>query len=198
MWTLRKKFWNLFSIVKFRANKPRTIPPPPQTERTLVPISLGERYPSIPIQTIPVTGHVPPDESMRARLLFCKVQAWLYRRFPPTQPGLPPIDPDPFAALSQAYSRVNRGAFGHLCSPRSTPIPSISATLPWRDRTAAISSGLPAAAMSGLHHLEGYEHHAGLRMLGNRVQFEFDESDQRLHPVTIDCELGVCKPTDDN
>ncbi len=199
MWTLRKKFWNLFSIVKFRANKPRTIPPPPQTERTLVPISLGERYPSIPIQTIPVAGHVPPDESMRARLLFCKVQAWLYRRFPPTQPGLPPIDPDPFAALSQAYSRGQQRCLRAPVLPEEYADPIDLGHLAV---AGPYGCYLQRAAGGGyewdLHHLEGYEHHAGLRMLGTRVQFELDESDQRLHPVTIDCELGVCKPTDDN
>lgn len=199
MWKLRRMLWNWFSIVKFRANKPRVIPPPKEHERRVVPIPLGRRYPTIPIANIPVAGHVPADESMRARLLFCKVQAWLYRRFPPTQPGLPPIDPDPFAAVTKAYSRGHRTCLPAPVLPKEYADPvdlgQVAVAGPY-------ACYLQSAAGGGyewdLRHLESYEHHPGLRTLGARVQFQLDESDRRLHPTSIDCELGVCKPTDDD
>lgn len=199
MWKLRKTFWDTFSVVKFRANKPRVVPLPAEHERRVVPVPLQKRYPSIPITNIPVAEQPPADESMRARLRFCKVQAWLYRRFPPTQPGLATIEVDPFAAVDKAYTR------GH---GRCLPAPVLPAEyvdpvdLGHLAVAGPYACYLQRAADAGyewdLRHLENYEHHNGLRNLGAHVQFELDDNHQRLHPVAIDCELGVCKPTDDD
>jgi hypothetical protein len=199
MWKLRKTFWDTFSVVKFRANKPRVVPLPAEHEGRVLPVPLQKRYPSIPIANIPVAEHPPADESMRARLLFCKVQAWLYRRFPPTQPGLAPIEADPFAALDKAYTRGHRRCLPAPVLPAEYGDPVDLGHLAVAGPYACY---LQRAAGGGyewdLRHLEKYEHHDGLRKLGTHVQFELDGSHQRLRPVAIECELGVCKPSDDD
>ena len=199
MWKLRRAFWNGLSILKFRANRPRPIPVPTDDEGRVLPIPLSERYPSIPIANIPVAANVPADESTPARLLFCRVQAWLYRHFPPVQPGMPEIDPDPFAAITRAYTGGHR---------KSLPAPDLP-----KEYACGVDLGqvavagpygcyLHSAAEGGyewdLRHLGDYEHHAGLRSLGCRVRFQLDESAQRLSAVEIECELGVCRPGDES
>ena len=86
-WRLRRGFWNWLVVRKFRANTPQAIPVPTGPGRTVRTIPLQDRYPGIPITGILVAEHVPADENRRARLLFCKVQAFLYRVFPPGRRG---------------------------------------------------------------------------------------------------------------
>jgi hypothetical protein len=199
MWTLRRTFWNLLSIMKFRANLPRPAPEPVEDRRPVVPIPLSDRYRGIPISNVLVADYVPPDETMRARLLFCKVQAWLYRVFPPTQPGLPEIDPDPRTAVARAYTR------GHRKPPKAPDVPvlpdeyadpvdlgHLAVAGPYACYLRASGDGYEWDFRS----LSDYEHHPGLRSLGCRVVFRVDDEAQRLAAVEIDCELGVCEPGD--
>ncbi len=195
MWKLRRTFWNWLSILKFRANKPRPVPEPTVDRRRVVPIPLQKRYPSIPISRIPVADHAPPDESMRARLLFCKVQAWLYRRFPPTQRGLPEIDSDPRAAVAGAYTAGHRKCLPAPVLPAEYEDPVDLGQLAVAGPYACyLQSAADVGFEWDLRFLDGYEHHAGLCSLGARVAFRADEDQQRLSAVEIDCELGVCKP----
>lgn len=197
MWKLRRTFWNWLTVVKFRANRPRPIPEPTEDGRRVVPIPLEERYPSIPISKIPVADHVPPDEATRARLLFCKVQAWLYRRFPPTQPGLPQIDSDPLAAIAQAYGRGHRMLLPDPVLPEEYADPidlgRLAVAGPYACYLQRVTDG---DYEWDFRFLAGYEHHPELRSLGVRVLFRADEAAQRLSAVEIDSELGMSEPGD--
>ena len=197
MWTVRRTFWNLLSVAKFRANLPRTAPEPVDEERPIRPIPLNERYPGIPISKILVADHVPPDETTRARLLFTKVQAWLYRVFPPTQPGLPEIDPDPHRAVARAYTR------GHarLLAPPDFPpeyeepidLGHLAVAGPYACYLRTSGDGYEW----DFGFLRDYEHHPGLRCLACRVVFRVDQDAHRLSAVEIESdELGVSRPGD--
>ena len=196
MWSLRRTFWNLLSVLKFRANLPRTAPEPVDDRRPVRPIPLRDRYPGIPISKVLVADHIPPDETMKARLLFTRAQAWLYRLFPPTQAGLPEIDPDPRRAVAKALT------WGHVRQLRRPVVP--------REYEEPVDLGYVAvagpyacylqAAGDGYEwdfsFLSGYEHHAGLRSLACRVVFRVDEEAGRLAAVEIESELGLSRPGD--
>ena len=108
MWKIRRAFWNWLTVRKFRANDVQIAPVPADGARRLRTIPMRVRYPGIPIDDIPVANHVPADENNRFRLAFCRVQAFLYRVFPPAQPGLPSVSADPFTAMRSAYGRGHR------------------------------------------------------------------------------------------
>ncbi len=194
MWTLRRTFWNWLSAMKFWANLPRPVPEPKKDRRRVVPIELKRRYPEIPIKKIPVADHVPPDETMRFRLLFCRLQAFLYRRFPPTQPGLPEIDADPLAAATRAYSRWHRKLLPAPVLPREYAGPVDLGHLAVASPYACYLSACDDGYHWDFRFLGRYEHHPELRSLECRVLFHADEEAQRLSAVEIDCELGLCKP----
>ncbi|HWC11473.1 MAG TPA: lipoxygenase family protein [Acidimicrobiales bacterium] len=181
---------------KFRANLPRQAPEPTEDERRVVPIPLQKRYPAIPITKIPVADHVPPDETMRARLLFCRVQAFLYRRFPPTQDGLPPIHPDPHVALDEAYTKRHRKVFRRPELPAEYVEPIDLGYLAVAGPYACYLQACEDGYEWDFRFLGGYEHHPELRSLACRVLFRADEDAQRLSAVEIDCEVGVCRPGD--
>ena len=198
MWTLRRTFWNLLSVVKFRANSPRPAPVPVDDRRPVRPTPLAERYPGIPISKVLVADHVPPDETTRARLLFTKVQAWLYRVFPPTQPGLPEIDPDPRLAVTRAYTR---GHARQLRRPVVPPEYEEPIDLGYLAVAGPYACYLRAAGDDyewDFGFLSGYEHQPGLQSLACRVVFRVDTDAQRLSAVEIDSELGVSRPGDAN
>jgi Lipoxygenase len=196
MWSLRRTFWNLLSVVKFRANLPRTAPEPVADRRPVRTRPLKDRYPGIPISKIPVHDHIPPDETMKARLLFTKVQAWLYRVFPPTQPGLPEIDPDPRRAVDRAIT------WGHTWQLRRPDVPPeyeepvdlghLAVAGPYACYLRAAGDGYEW----DFDFLKGYEHHPGLRSLACRVVFRVEEDAERLSAVEIESELGVSRPGD--
>lgn len=197
-WKLRKTFWAGFSVVKFGANKPRPVPVPAEGERRVVPIRLVDRHPGIPITNIPVAAQVPPDESTPARLWFTRVQARLYRLFPPSQAGLPEIDPDPFAAITAAYTRGHRRFLPAPVLPKEYAEPvdlgHLAVAGPYACYLERTADG---DYEWDFRFLDKYEHHPGLRLLGCRVVFRADPDAQRLSAVRIDCELGRCEPGDE-
>lgn len=194
-WRLRRDFWNLLAILKYRSNRPAVIPVPTDDGHRLGDVSFVSQFPGIPIHNIRVADRVPDDEVNRLRYYFYELQVALYRLFPPMQPGLPSRDEDPHEALREAYTPAHRRLF---------PAPEVP-----QEYEGDVDLGLLAVAgpyagyleraPEGGYHwdlrdLARYEHHRGLRSLGVRVLFRLDQERSRLDAVRIDCELGQCEP----
>jgi hypothetical protein len=197
MWKLKNRVWNWIIVLKFSRNKPRSVPEPVNRVRKIRRIPLSQRYPSIPIKNILVADHVPADEDRRVGRAACKIQAWLYRKFPPKVPGLPPIDPDPMTAINLAYSEGHRKHFRVPVIPEEYRGPIDLGQLAVAGPYACYLQRAPKGGYEwDLRDLSNYECHQGLRTLGVRVLFTVDEAARRLVPVEIDCELGRCTQTD--
>ena len=110
-WRLRRDFWNLLAILKYRTNRPAVIPVPTDDGHRLGDVSFVSQFPGIPIHNIRVADRVPDDEVNRLRYRFYELQVALYRLFPPMQPGLPSRDEDPHEALHEAYTPAHRRLF---------------------------------------------------------------------------------------
>jgi Lipoxygenase len=197
MWKLKNRIWNWFFILKFRFNKPRLTPEPRDTARKIGRIPLSQRYPFIPIKNILVADHVPADENRWIGRVGCKIQAQLYRKFPPKAPGLPPINSDPMIAVDLAYGQGHRKCFSAPVLPKEYQGPIDLGQLAVAGPYSCYLQRAPEGGYEwDLRDLGDYEYHQGLRTLGVRVHFAVDEAAQRLVPVEIDCELGRCAPRD--
>lgn len=197
MWRIRRAFWNWLTVRKFRANQPQRVPVPAPTLRPVRTVALGARYRGIPIASVPVADHVPADENNRPRLLFCKVQAFLYKVFPPRGRGLPQVAADPRATLAAAYGRGHRRAFAAPVLPEEyegdVDLGQLAVAGPY---SCYLESAGGDRYQWDFRHLARYEHHQGLRSLGVRVMFELDDDRQGVSPVAIECELGMVRPGD--
>src|SRR5438270_2542252 len=197
MWKLKSLFWNWLLVQKFQFSKPRHVPIPTDTACKIRRIPLVQRYPSIPISNIFVADHIPADETERARLIFCKVEALLYRVFPPKEPNLASIDADPAIAIACAYGDMHQKCFPAPVLPEEYQGPIDLGYLAVAGPYFCYLQRSPEGGYEwDLRELGGYECHSGLRTLGVRVLFVVDEAARRLVPVEIDCELGRCTPTD--
>ncbi len=168
MWKLRRAFWNALFVLKFRANKPRPASEPVDGQGRVSPIPLAKRYPGIAISTIPVADHVPADESTPARLAFVRVQARLYRWFPPSQTGLPEIDPDPQEAVRRAYTAGHRKCLPPPVIPEEYREPIDLGSLAVAGPYACYLQACGDDYEWDFRFLGGYEHHAELRSLACR------------------------------
>lgn len=200
-WKLKNLLWNFFIVQKFRMNKPRHVPRPKDSARQIGRIPLCQRYPRIPISDILVADYVAPDETSRIKLAVCTFQArFLYRYFPPRVPGLPPIGPDPVAALDAAYTAAHRKSLPAPVIPaeyqRPVDLGWLAVAGPYFCYLRRTSEGHYEWDLHELDH-DSYEYHPGLRKLGVRVAFELDRATRRLRAVAIDSEeLGHCTPDD--
>jgi hypothetical protein len=197
-WTLRKQFWNRLAVFKFKGNKPAYIPVPMDDGKPIIPVPLSSVSPGIPISNILVADHVPSDEVQPLKKLFYRFQLAMYRFYPAMQPGLPPIDDDPIAALQEAYDVAHRNAF----PPPERP-PEVDGSF-GADIAALAVKGpfacyLERAPDGGFHwdlrELSNYEHYDGLYPLGVRVSFALDPATRRLHAERIESALGVHTPS---
>lgn len=194
-WGLRRGFWNGLTTVKFSGNEAGTVPVPTDTGRPVLPVPLASAFPSIPIRGIAVGDHVPADEAMPLKRIFTQFQAALGRVWPPAQPGLAPIAPDPNEALSRAYT------YGHR---RRFPLPARPAELAGGVDLAGLAVAGPytcylqAAGEDtfrwDLSSLDGFECHRGLRPPGVVVDFRIVPGGDRLEAVAVDSDLGRCGP----
>lgn len=196
-WRLRRLFWNLLAVVKYRANRPAYVPVPRDDARPIQVVTLAHQFPQIPVRNIRVADHVPSDEASPLNHAFYDLQVALYRWFAPMQAGLPAIAADPDQALAYAYTRAHRA-----CRPAPVLPPEYQGSVdlgylavagPYAAYVAATADGTYEWDLRQLAH---YEHHPGLRSLGVRVLFRVEEQVRRLSAVEIDSELGVCKPGD--
>lgn len=196
MWTVRRGIWDLLSVVKFKANRCRRAPAPTGEGRRIVSIPLSKRYPGIPITSIHVADHVPKDESSPCGLLFCKLQAVLYRHYPPASAELPEIDPDPRQAVAKAYSGLHRRYLPDPVMPREYAEPvdlgHIAVTGPYACYLQACDGGYEWDFLF----MNKYEHHEGLLPLWCRVYFTLDAATRKLSAVEIESDLGLSRPGD--
>src|SRR5215472_3660022 len=199
MWPLRKWFWNLIAVMKFRSNKPAVIPIPRKDERKLEAVSFVSQFPRIPIPNILVADHVPHDEAQPLKYYFYQFQVAMYSLFSPMQPGMPPIDGNPQKALDEAYTNAHRRSFPAPVLPEEyrngVDLGYLAVASPYACYVEKASEG-------GYHwdfrKLDRYEYHPGLRSLGCRVLFRVDGAARKLDAAHIDSELGSCKPGDAN
>src|SRR5437764_6384722 len=78
LWRLRKGFWSLLGVFKFRGNKPAVFPVPKGGDRRILPTPLAAVAPGIPIRDILVADHVPADEAQPLKKLFYRFQLLMY------------------------------------------------------------------------------------------------------------------------
>jgi arachidonate 15-lipoxygenase len=195
MWRLRRAFWNALAVLKYRVNKPVRIPVPRDDGRRLQAVSLASQFRDIPITNIRVADVVPADEASKINYRFYQLQVALYRWFSPMQPGLPPIDANPVAALNETYTRAHRRCFPAPVLPEeytgAIDVGRLAVASPY----ACYLERAPAGGYQwDLTGLAKYPHHPGLRSLGVRVRFGVDERKRRPVAEVIECELGVCTP----
>ena len=150
MWSARKFVWNRIAIMKFRANKPATIPVPKDDGRKLEAVGLASQFPNIPVPNIRVADHVPADEASALKSTFYDGQVALYSGFAPMEAG--PASRST-RIRSRRWTRPTRPATA-AASPRrscrrSTGARSTSATWPSRVRTRATSRARRRAATTG-------------------------------------------------
>ena len=195
MWEIRRAFWNRLATTKFGLNKPAIIPIPRDDGEKINAVSLASQFRGIPIPNIRVADRVPADEAQRAKYYFYQFQVAMYGLLSPMQHGMPPIDADPRAALSQAYDDGFRKLF---------PEPQLPSEYQSQIDLGRIAVASPYACYVertpegdyqwDLRVLDGYEHHKGLRSIGAHVRFRLNQAERRLEATQIDCDLGVCKP----
>src|SRR5262245_27417899 len=169
MWFARKRFWNQLAIMKFKANRPATIPVPRDEGRPLQAVSLASQFPSIPIPNIRVADHVPADEASKLKHGFYGLQVALYRGFSPMEAGLPSIDADPLKALDEAYTAGHRRCFPTPVLPQEYQGPLDLGALAVAGPYACYVERAPEGGYHwDLRQLARYEHHEGLHALGVR------------------------------
>ncbi|MFY0583989.1 lipoxygenase family protein [Cystobacter fuscus] len=185
------------TTIKYRGNKPTSIPVPRPSRRKLQAVSLSSRMPEIPISNLLIADHVPPDELSRLKQLVYDAQRKLQRLLPPMREGLPPIDDDPQAALDAAYTRAHRALFGPPRLPAEYTGDIELGRLAVASPYACYLERAPEGGYQwDFRQLGRYERHPGLRSPGARVLFRVDTSRRRLEAVRIDSELGASAPGD--
>jgi hypothetical protein len=196
-WRLRKHFWDMLAILKYRANRPVVITVPSDEGREIKPVGLMSQFPGIPIRNIRVADHVPADEASRLKYYFYEFQVAMYRLFSPMAPRLPSVDGDPRRALLEAYTPTHQRCFPAPVVPQEY---HGDVDLGFLAVAGPYAGYLERAPEGGYHwdlrKLTRYEHHDGLHSLGMRVLFRVNELASTLDAVQIDCELGECKPGD--
>jgi arachidonate 15-lipoxygenase len=200
-WRARRAFWGALSRLKFSATKPLTVPKPTADVRSIVPVPFHDRYPDIPITGVYVADHAPADESDVKVRLFCALQAWLARTFSPMQPGVPPVDADPFMALVTAYPAANRRLYrAPVRPPGYDPVDLglLAVASPYACYLERVDD--PASARSryrwDLEVLASYACHPGVHSPWAVVDFEPDDAGRALRATRITSALGSTEPHD--
>lgn len=197
MWRLRRGLWDRLLTLKFRLARPRRVPLPSRLTRPIRDVPFTDAFPRIPIAGIVVADYVPKDERKRLALWFCTLQSWLNQHFPPMQPGLRPIDPNPAVALGKAYSQAKRRCFTAPGRPaqygRPPDLGGLAVASPY---ACYLHSDGRGGFQWDLRSLEVIECHPGLRSPAAFVQFAMDQTSGRLNATRIESELGVSVPGD--
>lgn len=196
MWFLRRTFWNRFMIFKFRHNRPLTIPVP-AAEAPIGQVPIQDKFPDVVIPSVFVAERIPRDERQRAGLLFCKLQAWLNRRFSPMHPGVGEVDEQPDVALRAAYTRAHRRCFPAPLRPGAyegeVDLGHLAVASPYACYLEQDGQG---GLRWDLTSLDAFESHPGLRSPAALVEFTLDPSAKYPRATRIDCELGSSSPGD--
>jgi arachidonate 15-lipoxygenase len=199
MWKLRKAFWRKLALFKFSNNKPAIIPIPRDDGPKINAVSLSSQFSGIPIPGILVADRVPADEAQRSKYYFYEFQVAMYRLLSPMQRGLPPVAPDPSAALTEAYDNGYRNLFREPQLPAEyqpqVDLGRIAVASPYACYVERTPEG---DYQWDLRALDRYEHHKGLKSIGAHVRFRLNAAERRLEATQIDSELGVSKPGEAN
>jgi arachidonate 15-lipoxygenase len=194
-WWFRRGFWTVLSTWKFRHAEPMVVPRPPDAEEPLRRVPMRTHFPEVPITAISVADRIPPDERQRVALLFCRFQAWLNRVASPMQRGLPEVDPNPYDAMTRAFSRSYRRCFRAPARPdgleRLPDLGMLAVASPYACYLTQVGDG---AYEWDLTSLEGPEVQPGVVPPWARVRFELDAASRRPRPVEVRSALGVTTP----
>ena len=192
-WRITKWFWDLVARLKFRFNKPLEIHPPEGGVDKIDTRPLAKRFPSIPINNIPVARRVPKDERDWKKEVFYAFQVGMYKICSPMQDGLPEIDPDPEKALNEAYTVRHRKYFQPPVLPEeyegdgNPDLGSLAVAGPYASYLKKDGEG---TFKWDVWDLCQYEHHEGLYKLGVRVWFRKKPPCPALEAYRIECEDG--------
>jgi arachidonate 15-lipoxygenase len=198
-WRLRKGFWNLLGLIKFRSNKPAVFPKPTGGGRPIVATPLASVAPGIPIQDILVADHVPADEAQPLKKLFYRFQLLMYRLLPAMQKRLPPVSDDQDKALDEAYDPSHRALFpapqrpAELSQDSGADLAGLAVKGPF---ACYLERGTDDGFQWDFLYLDGYERHDGLYPLGVKVRFGVDKANGVLRAESITSALGVHGPAD--
>jgi hypothetical protein len=199
-WYLRRGIWDLITLTKFFFAKPENIRLPTAKWGHIKPKPMGEAISQVPLHKVMVCSpaQIPRDERKLVPAKFYDFQVWLYKIYPPMQPGLPPICSDPHVALKRAFNGLRRRLFHDPELPAeylgSPDLGSLAVRGPYACYTRRLRKNAPW--QWDLRMLDKYEHHAGLVKLGSRVLFREDPVRRSLQAYRIECALGSIKPTD--
>ena len=196
-WSLRKGFWNNLGRLKFRGSRPIKIPVPAGSLKKIDRVSFRVIFPSIPIDNIKVADQVPAEERDFAMTFFTWFQVLMYRLLSPMQPGLPPIDSDPYEALGQVYTKRHRKLFDSPVMPLEFQgSPDLGALAVKGPYAYYLKKCGEEEYEWDFTDLKQYQHLPELYNLGVRVLFRVDKDTGTVKPVQIESELGLSKPGD--
>jgi len=194
-WHARQWFWNRFATFKYDHNHPTPVPPP-VADAPVGLVPLASQYRHIPIERAMVADRIPADERQRAKQVFSRIQALLYRVLSPQQRGLPSVDADPRVALATAYTAAHRRRFPPPTRPAAIDQLDLGALAVASPFACYVTANGDGTFGWDLRMLERFECHPGLRPLGAMVTFESSGADGRLNASRIDCDAGSCAPSD--
>ncbi len=199
-WTLKRRFWTRWQLLRFRLSTPQEIGPPGPTGAPLRVAPLGKIYPKIPLREVVAVEKMPRDEYPLGMRLLINTGLVLARWFPSMRPGLPEIDSDVDAALDDAGIERYAKAFRPPVRPAvyatdgPTDLGRLAAASPYAVLTERDADGV---LHWDLRRLADFEHHEGLCSLGMRVVFGEPTGSERLVADRIESdELGVVTPAD--
>ncbi|HKN85633.1 MAG TPA: lipoxygenase family protein [Nitrospiraceae bacterium] len=223
-WKVRKAVWDWIACIKVRKNRPVTVADLLATCRQkdrqrITAIPLNSVFPHIPIYNVRLAHRVPCDEKSVNfkeavkyffKSTFFTCQVLLYALFPPMQPGLPSIDPNPNVALRDGYTQRHRRAAaraaGRVPSRQRLRPPALGLELQGSLDLGQLAVRGPYAGYLhrigddryewNLQGLTQYEHLDHLYHLGVRVSFRRNPSVPGLTASQIDSALGTSKPGD--
>lgn len=196
-WFLRRTFWNGIALFKAALNKPLVVPVPRDSGELIEPVPMDQVVKGLPMQRVLAArqADIPADERQFAKTLVYRVQTALYRLYPPTVAGLPPVNPDPQLNLRRAYGPLHRRLLPPPVMPAeylgSPDLGSLAVRGPYACYTQRRADGL---FEWDLQSLSQYEHHPRLRRIGCRVVFEVDPLRRGLRAARIVSELGDLTP----
>lgn len=198
-WWFRKWFWVGLGCFKAAMNKPLVIPMPPSHPQPITLVPMAQAIPQLPLQQVLACppAQIPPEERSASKTGFYRLQVWLYRAYPPMQPGLPSASADPDRMMAEACTWLHRRFLGvpalpaeYLAAPE---LGALAVRGPYAVYTRRAAEGGFEWDLRGL---QAFEHHAGLRRLGARVHFELLPAQRTLRATAIDCSAGRFTPAD--
>lgn len=217
-WAVRRGVWERIATFKFATNQDLDVTRLRKDPTRLNAVPISQVFPDITIKDVKIGERTPSDERYPTiryalRRLFSRFFMWLARVYPPTIAGLPAIDQNAQAALAHAYTERHRRAI-RSAATRHGRDPKDVLESPVLPLSLEGGADLGSLAVQGpfagyvkkaaqddlfewdLRALCEYQPRGGLHRLGALVRFQADVFTKRLVPVTIETELGLCRPTD--